>query len=151
MWSPTANSSPIRIRSLLGSNDLDVEEVGDRLLDVFHRDLAVLHRQQVLQGFLHDVDRDVLAVEARVGQDLAQRAFQLVAAVERVVVMLEVVGGLPWPPNLSITFRHHNQRGRQQDLRPSILGVGFSQAVLNAAAVAGSRHYHPSHVRAADA
>ena len=57
--------------------NLDIEEVGHRFLDVFHGNLAVLHRQQVLQGFLDDINRYIFAMETRVREDLAQRAFQL--------------------------------------------------------------------------
>ena len=49
------------------SDDPDLVVVGDGLLDVLDRDLPVLHRQQVAQRFLGHGERDVLAVEARVG------------------------------------------------------------------------------------
>nr|GEW26933.1 hypothetical protein [Tanacetum cinerariifolium] len=66
-------------RAALGIHvrDLDVEEIGHGLLDVFHRNLPVLHRQQVLQRFLHHVDRNIFAVETRIRQNFTQRAFQL--------------------------------------------------------------------------
>lgn len=57
---------------------LDLVEIGNRLLDVLDRDLAVGHRKQVLQGLLADIHRQhVAAMETRVGQHLAQGAFQL--------------------------------------------------------------------------
>ncbi|OMP13430.1 hypothetical protein COLO4_01703, partial [Corchorus olitorius] len=57
--------------------DLDLVVVGHRLLDVFHADLAVLDGQQIAQGLAGQLDGDFLLVEARIGQDLAQRAFEL--------------------------------------------------------------------------
>lgn len=56
---------------------LDLVEIRHRLLDVLDGDLAVGHGQQILQGFLADVHGEhVAAMEAGVGQHLAQRAFE---------------------------------------------------------------------------
>src|SRR3990167_7327288 len=57
--------------------DLDLVEVGHRLLDVLHADLPVLDAQQIFQRLARQADGDVLVAEAAVGQHLAQRAFQL--------------------------------------------------------------------------
>ena len=56
--------------------DLDLVEVGHRLLDVLDADLAVLDRQQVAQRFAHQLDVDGAAAETRVGEDVLQRAFE---------------------------------------------------------------------------
>jgi hypothetical protein len=40
--------------------DLDLVEVGHRLLDVLDTDLAVLDGQQILQGLARQLDVDVL-------------------------------------------------------------------------------------------
>ncbi len=56
---------------------LDLVVVGDGLLDVLHADLPVLDGQQVAQRLAGELDGDFLLVEARIGQDLAQRAFEL--------------------------------------------------------------------------
>jgi sorbitol-specific phosphotransferase system component IIA len=46
-------------------------------LDVFDRNLPVLDRQQIAQGFACELNGDFFLVEARVGQDFAQCAFEL--------------------------------------------------------------------------
>ena len=56
--------------------DLDLVVLRHRLLDVLHADLAVLDRQQVAQRLAHQLNINGAAAEARIGQDLAQRAFQ---------------------------------------------------------------------------
>ena len=55
----------------------DLVVVGDRLLDVLDRDLAVLDREQVAQRFLGERERDLLPVKVRVGDDPLERAFEL--------------------------------------------------------------------------
>ncbi|MNT49684.1 hypothetical protein D3C72_1865540 [compost metagenome] len=55
---------------------LDLVVIGNGLLDVFDADLAVLDRQQVAQRLACQLDRYLFLVEARVRQDLAQRAFE---------------------------------------------------------------------------
>ena len=44
--------------------DLDLVVVGDGLLDVLDRDLAVLHREQVAQRLAAELDRELLAVRS---------------------------------------------------------------------------------------
>src|SRR5580765_366202 len=66
-------------RTLFGIHvsDFDTKKVGNGFLDVFDGNLPVLNRQEIFQRIFDDVNGDVLAVEARVGQDLAQGAFKL--------------------------------------------------------------------------
>ena len=56
---------------------LDLVEICHGLLDVFHADLAVLDGEQVAQRIAHEADVDGPATEARIGQDVLQRAFKL--------------------------------------------------------------------------
>ncbi len=65
-------------RALFGIHigHLDLVEVGHGFLDVFDRHLAILQRQQIFERFLGQTDRHVLAAEAGVGQNFAQRAFE---------------------------------------------------------------------------
>ena len=50
--------------------------VGHGFLDVFDRDLAVLHGEEITQCFLRDRKRDLLAVETRIRDDAFQCAFE---------------------------------------------------------------------------
>ncbi len=68
-----------RARTTLGQQigNLDLVVLGDRALNVIHRDQFVLQRQQVFQGFANQLDGDVAAHEVRVCDHAFKRAFQL--------------------------------------------------------------------------
>src|SRR6185369_1105059 len=57
--------------------DLDLEVLGDGLLDPFYAHLAARDVEDVAQGFLGEVERELARVETREGEHLLQRAFEL--------------------------------------------------------------------------
>src|SRR5512146_85064 len=57
-------------------HNLDAVEISNSLLDVFHGDLLVLRRQQILERLFSQLDRDRTLVESGISLDAVESAFQ---------------------------------------------------------------------------